>query len=496
MPFTGTYSVSKTALLSALPPAWCPDLSDNLRQRIQQANRKLIVFDDDPTGAQALHSAHVLTRWTPDDLIPVLTDSNPLFFMVSNTRSMSRAEAIRTNRDMATAVANAANTCGIDFDILIRGDSTLRGHFPHERNAIQDVLQSHHHTFDGTILCPFFLEGGRFTAFDVQWVAEGDTLIPAGQTAYAQDRTFGYTASNLCDWVAEKTSGQIKASDVLSLSLEVIRCEGPNGVQRILSQATKGRIIIVNAVTYRDLQVVVSGLLDAQDHGQRFFFRTAASFLKIRSGLPDRGLLRHQDFGMTKGCGGLTMVGSYTQKSTDQLQAARELTGVVSIELTVENILNPATSCEEIHRVGAAIHHALQAHQDIIVFTSRNRDRAGNLDVGKQIGQALSTLIRMLSERPQYVIAKGGNTALSIVRDGLNARQSWAMGQILPGVPVWRLGAESRFPDLPIVVFPGNVGQPNSLAKAIEHLRVASRHINASSETPQMAQSPFHRRTI
>ena len=57
MPFTGTYSVSKTALLSALPPAWCPDLSDNLRQRIQQANRKLIVFDDDPTGAQALQAS-------------------------------------------------------------------------------------------------------------------------------------------------------------------------------------------------------------------------------------------------------------------------------------------------------------------------------------------------------------------------------------------------------------------------------------------------------
>jgi uncharacterized protein YgbK (DUF1537 family) len=277
--------------------------------------------------------------------------------------------------------------------------------------------------------------------------------------------------------VAEKTSGQIKASDVLSLSLDVIRREGPDGVQRILSQAKHGRMVLVNAVTYRDLQVVVAGLLKAQDHGQRFLFRTAASFLKIRSGLPDRALLRHQDVGMTPGRGGLTIVGSYTQKSTDQLQAAREQTGVVSIELTVENILNPATSCEEMHRVVAAIHHALRTNQDIIVFTSRNQDRAGNLDVGKQIDQALITLIRMLSERPQYVIAKGGNTALSVVRDGLNARRSWAMGQILPGVPVWRLGAESRFPDLPVVVFPGNVGQPHSLAEAIEHLRAASRQI-------------------
>ena len=483
MPFNGTRPVSKTALLNALPTAWPVDLSESLRQRIQHADRKLIVFDDDPTGAQALHSAHVLTRWTPDDLIPVLTDSSPLFFIVSNTRSMSHDAAIRTNRDITAAVVNAARHCGVDFDILIRGDSTLRGHFPHELNAIQEVLQARHLAFDGVVLCPFFLEGGRLTAFDAQWVAEGDTLTPVSQTEYAQDRAFGYTASNLCDWVAEKTSGQIKASDVLSLSLDVIRREGPEGVLRLLSQAAKGRMIIVNAVTYRDLQVVVSGLLKAQDQGQRFLLRTAASFLKIRSGMPDRGLLRHQDFGMAPGRGGLTIVGSYIENSTAQLQAAQELTGVVSIELTVDKILDPTSCSDEIHRVAAAIDHALQASQDVILFTSRNQDRAGELDVGQHIGQALSVLVSMLTERPQYVIAKGGNTALAVARDGFNVRQAWAMGQILPGVPVWRLGAESQFPDLPVVIFPGNVGQSHSLAEAIGHLRAAGRHLNANSET-------------
>ena len=479
MPFNGARPVSKTALLNALPPAWPADLSDILPQRIQQTNRKLIVFDDDPTGAQALHSAHVLTRWTPDDLIPVLTDRAPLFFIVSNTRSMSRDEAIRTNRDMATAVADAAHHCGVDFDILIRGDSTMRGHFPHELNAIQEALQSRHLSFDGVILCPFFLEGGRLTAFDTQWVAEGDTLTPVGQTEYAKDRSFSYTASNLCDWVAEKTGGHIKASDVLSLSLDVIRREGPDGAQRLLSQAANGRMIIVNAVTYRDLEVVVSGLLKAQEQGQRFLFRTAASFLKIRSGMPDRDLLRHQDFGMMQGRGGLTIVGSYIEKSTEQLQAAQALTGVVSIELTVNQILNPTACSGEIHRVVTTIDHALRANQDAILFTSRDQGRAGDLDVGQQIGQALSALISMLNERPQYVIAKGGNTALAVTRDGFNVRQAWAMGQILPGVPVWRLGAESRFPSLPMVIFPGNVGQRHSLAEAIEHLRVAGRRSTA-----------------
>ena len=172
-------------------------------------------------------------------------------------------------------------------------------------------------------------------------------------------------------------------------------------------------------------------------------------------------------------------MGSYIEKSTEQLQAAQELTGVVSIELTVDKILDPTACSDEIHRVAAAIDHALQANQDAILFTSRDQSRAGDLDVGQQIGQALSTLIRTLSERPQYVIAKGGNTALAVARDGFNVRQAWAMGQILPGVPVWRLGTESRFPGLPMVIFPGNVGQCHSLAEAIGHLRAASRRSTA-----------------
>jgi uncharacterized protein YgbK (DUF1537 family) len=39
------------------------------------------------------------------------------------------------------------------------------------------------------------------------------------------------------------------------------------------------------------------------------------------------------------------------------------------------------------------------------------------------------------------------------------------MGQITHGVPVWRLGHESKFPDLPYVVFPGNVGTEQTLAE-------------------------------
>jgi len=367
-----------------------------------------------------------------------------------------------------------ADACGVAFDVLVRGDSTLRGHYPHELDTVRDVLSKRGQQFDGVILCPFFLEGGRFTAFDVQWVADGEKLIPAGQTEYAGDRTFGYTRSNLRDWVAEKTRGQISRDDVASVALEVIRQQGPGGVCEVLMGVTKGQPVVVNAVSYGDLAVFVTGLLDAEDAGKRFMFRTAASFLKVRSGTAQRGLLRGEDFGELDGNGGLVVVGSYIQKSTAQLHAALALQDVIGVELQVSRILDLSHRGDEIQRVRGVVERALEKGHVVIVYTSRSQDLAGDLDAGAQIGSACVEVVSQLSVRLRYVLVKGGNTAISIVRDGLGTQQALALGQILPGVPVWQLGKESCWPDAPCVVFPGNVGQEDSLAEAIKILREAS----------------------
>jgi uncharacterized protein YgbK (DUF1537 family) len=44
------------------------------------------------------------------------------------------------------------------------------------------------------------------------------------------------------------------------------------------------------------------------------------------------------------------------------------------------------------------------------------------------------------------------------------------LGQIAPGVPVWRSGPESRWPGLPYVIFPGNVGDSETLARVVASL--------------------------
>ena len=72
-----------------------------------------------------------------------------------------------------------------------------------------------------------------------------------------------------------------------------------------------------------------------------------------------------------------------------------------------------------------------------------------------------------MNSMPRYIIAKGGITSSDMATKGLNIRRALVKGQISPGVPVWQCGPESRFPGLNYIVFPGNVGQDETLAEVV-----------------------------
>jgi uncharacterized protein YgbK (DUF1537 family) len=55
----------------------------------------------------------------------------------------------------------------------------------------------------------------------------------------------------------------------------------------------------------------------------------------------------------------------------------------------------------------------------------------------------------------------------------LGVKRAMVLGQILPGIPVWELGPETKFPGLPYVVFPGNVGGPDALKEVVRKLKGA-----------------------
>ena len=92
------------------------------------------------------------------------------------------------------------------------------------------------------------------------------------------------------------------------------------------------------------------------------------------------------------------------------------------------------------------------------------------LAVARAVSEALVAIVHGIKTRPDFVAGKGGITSSDVGTRGLGAARAVVLGQIRPGVPVWRLGAESRFPGMPYVVFPGNVGGPETLAEIVAEL--------------------------
>ncbi|NIV30071.1 MAG: hydroxyacid dehydrogenase [Anaerolineae bacterium] len=442
------------------------------------SRRKVVVLDDDPTGTQTVHDLPVLTEWTPEALVAAWDGTATAFYVLTNSRRYPLKEASAMNRVIAHNLARVAQERGVEPTVVSRSDSTLRGHYPGEVTALRQTLEAQLGIlYDGIVIVPFFLEGGRLTIDDIHWVQNGEYLMPAAQTEFARDSTFGYRHSNLRAWVAEKTGGQVPADAVLSVGLQDIREGGPDAVMTLLNRVRDGQIIVVNAATYRDVEVFVWGMMQAEGRGKRFLSRTAASFVKVRGGIPDRGLLTSEELqpmGWSDKTGGLTLVGSYVQRTTTQLGNALELDDTLGLELRVADVLDAQGRTGEIESVLNRTERRLSLGRDVILYTSRELVLPAGvpqLRVAQQVSEALVEVLRRLSVRPAYLIGKGGITASDLATDALGVRKAHVLGQIVPGVPVWRLGPESKYPGLPYVVFPGNVGGPDALAGVIRSLR-------------------------
>ena len=298
-------------------------------------------------------------------------------------------------------------------------------------------------------------------------------MIPAGETEFARDKTFGYHASNLADYIVEK-SGHAVA--VRSISLEMLRGQRYGEICQLLMETADYGHLIVNAVSYEDLTVFAIAFYRAVAQGKKFMIRSSASLVKVLGCISDRPLLTAADLGIQAGPGGLVIAGSHTQKTTQQLAALSELPYVKQIVLNQHLVLDPPAFADEVRRVTEEVNCCIHEGQTVIVMTRRERIDAGtgnpedDLRIAVTISDAITSIVCNLREAPSFLIAKGGITSSDIGTRGLQVKKALAMGQILPGIPVWKTGSESRFPGLSYVIFPGNVGQEDSLRIIVEKL--------------------------
>lgn len=466
--------LNQSAVFAALPSVWGTDELASIQGHLAAHPRKVWILDDDPTGTQTIAGLPVLTHWDVTALRAEFANEHVGCFVLTNSRSLTRDRSGSLHRKFMRNLRQAAD--GRPFTVISRSDSTLRGHFPFETDIVAEEIGG----ADLTLIAPYFAAGGRYTLNDTHYVAENDQLVPAADTPFARDAVFGYSHSYLPDWVEEKTNGTVSSQDVICLSLELIRQGGPPAVAQTLIDAPAGSVVIANATTQGDIEVVVAASLAAEKYGRSIIARTAASYVCARVGQRPPPLLSGEDMidPASAEHGGLTVVGSYVPKTTAQLAQLKARHNPTSIELNVSDLLNRNVRRQTIVDAIAEMNTALSSGRDVVLHTSRelvrSSDDVANLSIGSEVSRALVEIVQAIAERPRYLIAKGGITSSDTATQGLGVKRAIVAGQILPGVPVWRLGPETKFPGLSYVVFPGNVGDDHAVADAVAKFNPSS----------------------
>lgn len=439
------------------------------------ADIKIIVLDDDPTGSQTVHSCLLLTRWDAATLQEALLDDAPLFFVLTNTRGMDAARAAAVTGqvcdNLKLALADlAAGGHRIQPILVSRSDSTLRGHYPVETDVIADKLGP----FDAHFLVPAFFEGGRFTRDGVHYLVVDGKPIPVHETEFARDSVFGYRHSYLPDYVEEKTGGRIQAGEVERFLLADLRARTRLPIPALadrLNHLAGNRCCVVDAETQADLDHFAAQVEAAASRGKRFLFRSAASLLTALAGLPPQPVAAEAMGAYTRGGRpGAVIVGSHVKKTTAQLERLLAEPGVAALEVDVDRIRpERARLLADILERAAAAH---AAGLTPVVFTSRAERQfpslAERLAFGEAVSAFLMDVVRGLPPTLGFLVSKGGITSNDVLSDGLALRTARVLGQVLAGCSVVRCPADHpSFPDLPVVIFPGNVGDEAALATVV-----------------------------
>lgn len=449
-----------------------------LKKEIEANNKKIVVLDDDPTGVQTVHDISVYTNWDKDSIRQGFEEENNLFYVLTNSRGFTEEQTTKAHHEIAEVVDEVARETGKEYIFISRSDSTLRGHYPLETQLLKaDYEKNTGKTIDGEIMCPFFKEGGRFTIDNVHYVKYGEELVPANETEFAKDKTFGYTAYTMPEYIEEKTKGEYKAADVTCISLEDIHNMDIDKIEAQLMEVTGFNKVIVNAVDYADVKVFCTALYRAMAKGKVFMFRTAAAIVKVMGAVTDQPLLTREQMVVKETTnGGIVVVGSHTEKTTKQVECLKELKDIEFIELDATLVKDDDAFEAEVSRCLAREEECIRAGKTVCCYTTRalitadTGDKEDELRLSVKISDAVQSLVGRLSITPSFVIAKGGITSSDVGTKALEVKKANVLGQIKPGIPVWQTGEESKYPLTPYVIFPGNVGEISTLKEAVEVL--------------------------
>ena len=303
-----------------------------------------------------VHGCLLITQWDDQSVRTGFVDEQPFFYILTNTRAMTREVAERVTREAMEAVLRVNRDYGYRLIVVSRSDSCLRGHFPLETDVMRDSLLQHGcQVAPRTPFCPAFIEAGRITVDGIHYMVSGGRRIPVSDTEFARDNVFAYH----------------------------------------------------------------------------------------------------------------TIVGSHVNKTTKQLECLLQAEGTCAVEVDVLRVLDDAPALME--ETQDTILQVVEQGLTPVVYTSRQEIRLDDADqrqrLGQQISDFLVDIVRRLPFRPTYLVGKGGITSHDLLTKGLGVHSARVLGQIVNSVPC------VMTTHFPYIIFPGNVGDEQSLREVYLKLK-------------------------
>ncbi len=441
---------------------------------------KIIIFDDDPTGSQTVYGCPLLLNWDEQTLEKAFTQSSPLIFILANTRSLSSALAVKKTREICSSIKKFFLRQGYskdDYFYISRGDSTLRGHGVLEPAILAEELGP----FDATFHIPAFLEGGRTTENGIHYL----NGIPVHTTDFGRDNTFGFSTSDLAKWIEEKSFGKIHAENILHVEIKQLEMaftneDGFKSLLSFLSKLENNISVVVDAKLPYHLETLARAIKVVSKE-KRFLFRTAASFIKSLSELPsnpndtsDLVSLKSKNNDL-KYKPGLIVVGSHMKLATDQLEVLLKDNSCEGLEIPVSklaDIFALEDFKEEILELEDILLSKIDDILDIkkvpVLYTTREEMKFSScskrMNFGLELAEFMAILVRKITHKFGYIISKGGITTQLLLQKGLSFNQVDLKGQILPGLSIVTSNSDQY--DLPVVTFPGNLGNEKTLLES------------------------------
>jgi uncharacterized protein YgbK (DUF1537 family) len=229
-------------------------------------------------------------------------------------------------------------------------------------------------------------------------------------------------------------------------------------------------VVAVDGQRIEQLQALGTAIHGLSRQGRRFTAQCAASLINGLVPLPPQPLsaeglaaLRRRD-ALGQPLPGLVLVGSHVPLADAQLELLLQQSGCAGLELPVARLAAPGeTEWLEVEWL-EHLQERLRAGTTPVLYTSRGELSFGSEAERRRLGLELAAFMARLAGAlaPQlgYVISKGGITSHTLLEQGLQCDQVELQGQVMAGLSLV-LAA-----DLPVVTFPGNLGDAESLLQA------------------------------